>query len=124
MFLIMVTPLLLLIAASSKSIDRKMIYSRKQEEDMERKMADEVRRTDPFFSIQSFFGGLQNKLFAVHYAESPAEINAFSDNDLSALIEKYRNVVDVDFREMKMESYKTDENLQTATVSAVLRLLE
>lgn len=124
MFLIMVTPLLLLIAASSKSIDRKMIYSRKQEEDMERKMADEVRRTDPFFSIQSFFGGLQNKLFAVHYAESPAEINAFSDNDLSALIKKYRNIVDVDFREMKMESYKTDENLQTATVSAVLRLLE
>ena len=46
MFLIMVTPLLLLIAASSKSIDRKMIYSRKQEEDREKMMADEVRRTD------------------------------------------------------------------------------
>ena len=43
---------------------------------------------------------------------------------MSALIKKYRNIVDIDFRDMKMESYKTDENLQTAAVGARLRLLK
>ena len=78
-FVTLLTPLLLLISASSKSIKRKLIYSRDQEEIQEQKMADLVRRTDPLFSIQSFFGGLQNKLSAVHYAETQKQINAFSE---------------------------------------------
>ena len=87
-------------------------------------MADLVRRTDPLFSIQSFFGGLQNKLSAVHYAETQKQINAFSEKDLSDLAEKYKNVVDVDFRSMTMQSYETDGNLQTAAVGAKLHILE
>ena len=77
LFLMLILPILLLISAASKSMDRKMIYSRKKEEEQEKRMADLVRKTDPLFSIQSFFGGVQNKLSAIHYAESPAEINAF-----------------------------------------------
>ena len=87
-------------------------------------MADLVRKTDPLFSIQSFFGGVQNKLSAIHYAESPAEINAFSESDLSSLTGKYKDVVDVDIQDMKMESYGTDNMFQRAAVSAELRLLE
>ena len=87
-------------------------------------MADLVTKTDPLFSIQSFFGGVQNKLSAIHYAESPAEINAFSENDLSSLTGKYKDVVDVDIQDMKMESYGTDNMFQRAAVSAELRLLE
>ncbi len=124
MFLTLITPLLLLIAALSEPMNRKMIYSHKREEEKERMMADQVQKTDPFFSIQSFFGGVQNKLSAIHYAESPVEINAFSVNDMSSLLKKYRNVVDVDFRKLTMESYKTDGNLQTATVIARLHLME
>ncbi len=123
-FVTLLTPLLLLISASSKSIKRKLIYSRDQEEIQEQKMADLVRRTDPLFSIQSFFGGLQNKLSAVHYAETQKQINAFSEKDLSDLAEKYKNVVDVDFRSMTMQSYETDGNLQTAAVGAKLHILE
>ena len=124
LFLMLMLPLLLLISAVSKSMDRKMICSRKQEEEQEKRMADLVRKTDPLFSIQSFFGGVQNKLSAIHYAESPAEINAFSENDLSALTGKYKDVVDVDIQDMKMESYGTDNMFQRAAVSAELRLLE
>ncbi len=123
-FLTLVSPVLLLISAFSKSMTRKMIYSRKKEEEQEKKMAEQVRRRDPLFSIQSFFGGIQNKLAAIHYAESPVEINAFSERDMSSFTEKYRNVIDVDCQSMTMESYKADEQLQTATVSADLRLLE
>ena len=87
-------------------------------------MADQVRKTDPLFSLQSFFGGIQNKLSAIHYAEFPKEINAFSEKDMSALTEKYKNVVNVDIQNLKMESYRADEKLQSADVSAELRLLE
>lgn len=124
MFLILITPVLLLISASSNSINRKMIYSRKKEEEQEKMMAEQVRKTDPQFSIQSFFGNIQNKLSAIHYAESPTEINAFSENDMSAYIEKYKNVVDVDFQNITLNSYNADKKLQSATVRADLRLLE
>ena len=124
LFLMLILPILLLISAASKSMDRKMIYSRKKEEEQEKRMADLVRKTDPLFSIQSFFGGVQNKLSAIHYAESPAEINAFSESDLSSLTGKYKDVVDVDIQDMKMESYGTDNMFQRAAVSAELRLLE
>ncbi|MBE6726532.1 MAG: zinc ribbon domain-containing protein [Ruminococcaceae bacterium] len=121
-FLVLIAPLFLLVSASSKSIDRKMIYNRKKEEEQEKSMAEFVRTTDPLFSIQSFFGGIQNKLSAIHYAESPVEINAFSTNDLSSLIGRYRGVVDVDFMNITMDSYHADETLQVAGVSAELRL--
>ena len=124
MFLMMVLPLMLLISAFSKSMDRKMVYSRRKEEEQERKMAEMVRRTDPLFSMQSFFGGIQNKLSAIHYADSPEEINAFSENDMSSHLENYKDVVDVDFRNITMDSYQADDTLQRAAVSAELRLLE
>ena len=123
-FLALLMPLLLLITTVFESLNRKMIYSRKQEEEQERMMADQVRKNDPYFSLQSFFGGLQNKLSAIHFADSSVEINAFFENDMSEFLEKYKNVVDMDFLNMTMESYETDEHLQSAAVSAELRLME
>ena len=122
-FLTLISPILLLISAFSKSMSRKLIYRRKAEEEQEKMMAEQVRKRDPLFSIQSFFGGIQNKLSAIHYAERPAEVNAFSEKDLSSFIKKYRNVMDIDCQSMTMESYRADEKLQTATVSADLRLM-
>lgn len=123
-FLMLLTPLLLLFIGSSRSINRKMIYNRKQEKEQEQRMANYVRQVDPLFSLQSFFGSLQNKLSAVHYADSPMEVNAFSEIDMSALIERYKNVVDIDFEKMTMDSYRIDGYFQVATVSAELSLLE
>lgn len=123
-FLTLITPLLLLVSAFSSSMNRKMIYSREKEEEQEKEMAEYIRKSDPLFSIQSFFGGVQNKLSAIHYAEIPAEINAFSEEDMSSYIKKYRNVIDVDCQSMTLESYKADDRLQTAEVNADLRLLE
>ena len=88
-FLTLISPILFLISATSTSMNRKLIYSRKKEEEQEKKMAEQVRESDPFFSIQSFFGGIQNKLAAIHYAEFPVEINAFSE---SANVFIYREI--------------------------------
>ena len=120
----MMLPFGVMISTFSGAMNRKMIYSRKEEEEQEKRMADQVRKTDPLFSLQSFFGGIQNKLSAIHYADFPKELNAFSEKDLSSLIEKYKNVVDVDIQKIAMESYRQDEKLQRADVSAELRLLE
>lgn len=123
-FLLMMLPFGVMISTFSGAMNRKMIYSRKEEEEQEKRMADQVRKTDPLFSLQSFFGGIQNKLSAIHYADFPKELNAFSEKNLSSLIEKYKNVVDVDIQKIAIESYRQDEKLQRADVSAELRLLE
>ena len=122
-FLVLVTPLLLLITALSGRLDRNLIYRRKKEEEQEKAIAEEVRKSDPLFSIQSFFGGVQNKLSAIHYADSPAEINAFSETDLSAFLAKYQDLIDVDCQKMTMDSYRADSSLQRAAVSASIRML-
>lgn len=124
MVLYVMIPPLLIIFMVSKSMNRKLICNRKKEEEQERKMADRVRQSDPFFSIQSFFGGVQNKLSAIHYAEFATEINAFSEYDMSSYVKRYKNVIDIDFLNITMESYDANDQLQTATVSAELRLLE
>lgn len=123
-FVMLMLPIGLLVSTFSEAMNRRMIYRRKGEEAQEKRMADQVRKTDSLFSLQSFFGGIQNKLSAIHYADFPKEINAFSEKDLSSLIEKYKNVVDVDIQKLKMESYRLEEKLQRAEVSAELRLLE
>lgn len=124
LFVMMLLPFGLMISTFSRAMTRKLIYRRKEEEEQEKQMGDLVRKTDPLFSLQSFFGGIQNKLAAIHYADFPKEINAFSEKDLSSLIETYKNVVDVDIQKIRMESYCMDEKLQKAEVSAELRLLE
>ncbi len=124
MVLTLCVPFILLAGARSESLSRKMIYSRAGEEEQEKQMAGQVRKRDPLFSLQSFFGGVQNKLSAIHFADLPAEINAFSENDMSPFLEKYKDVVDVDILDMKMDSYTADKKLQTAAVSARLSLME
>ena len=124
MFLILITPILMIISAFSGAMTRKLIYRSKQEVEQEKEMAEQVRRTDPMFSLQSFFGGVQNKLSAIHFAETPTEVNAFSEDDMTPYIERYKDVVDVDIQKMTMESYQADAKLQTAKVSAEVRLLE
>ena len=62
----------------------KLVYRSKEEQDQENRMAQKVRKSDPLFSIQSFFGGVQNKLYAIHFADTKNQVNAFSDLELSS----------------------------------------
>lgn len=129
--MVIVTPIAMGFDASKKKSNMKYIYRSEEADDKEKNMAEYVRRYDSKFSIQSFFGGVQNKLFAVHFADLEEEINAFSDVNLSNYLKKYQNVIDVDILSMDMESYELREGsineidgLQNATVSAELVLRE
>ena len=121
--LTLLLPVLLLISRLSERFDSHLIYDHKEEAAREKEMAARVRQEDPLFSIQSFFGGIQNKLAAIHYAEFPEEINAFSEGDLSSFLGAYKDVIDVDILKMTMDAYEADQALQRAAVSAKLRLL-
>lgn len=56
-----------------------------------------VRQFDPNFSFTSFKTSIFNKVAAIHYANAYQQINAFSDHDLSYLLDEYKNVVNIDF---------------------------
>ena len=101
----------------------KLVYRSKEEQDQENRMAQKVRESDPLFSIQSFFGGVQNKLYAIHFADTKNQVNAFSDLELSSnLLEKYEKVVDIETVSLSMTSYRIEEGVQIATVIAYLLL--
>ena len=103
----------------------KLVYRSKEEQDQENRMAQKVRKSDPLFSIQSFFGGVQNKLYAIHFADTKNQVNAFSDLDLSRyLIKKYEKVVDIETLSLSMSSYRIEKGVQIATVIANLLLRE
>lgn len=122
--LFIIVPVLIPIVVSWKSVNKKLLFNQQQEEEREMQMSAYIRNTDPFFSMQSFLGGIQNKLSAIHYADYEAQINAFSENNMSAFVHQYKDVIDVDFLDLSMDSYKSDGWIQTAGVSAELRLLE
>ena len=86
--------------------------------------AEAVRKYDPLFSIQSFFGGVQNKLNAIHFADNFNQINAFSDCDLSENLEEYKDVVDIDTLRITMDNYNVKDGMQTAMVNALLIVRE
>lgn len=56
-----------------------------------------VRKYDPNFSFRHFRTNIYNMLAAIHYAESYQQINAFSCDDLSPFLEKYKKIVNIDF---------------------------
>ena len=102
-----------------------LVYHSVEEQEQENRMAQKVRESDPLFSIQSFFGGVQNKLYAIHFADTKNQVNAFSDLDLSRyLIKKYEKVVDIETLSLSMSSYRIEKGVQIATVIANLLLRE
>lgn len=124
MYMIFIVPIVLGVSASWGAINKHVIYREKAGQDNEQNMLKEVRKVDPLFSIQSFFGGVQNKLYAIHFAENKAQINAFSEDDLSAYLPSYGAVIDIDTTSLTMDSYAVKEGQQLATVSAHLLLRE
>jgi len=115
--------------AKKERENRKIIFRPEDAINQEIKIAEYVRQFDSKFSIQSYFGGIQNKLLAIHFADNGNQINAFSDVDLSGLLDGYRSVVDVDVTSMTLCSYKLMEGsyenpdgIQTSEVEAELVL--
>lgn len=120
-----------MIAILLKSVDvswsnwnKNMLYRSDEELAKEREISNYVRRIDPQFSLQSFFGSVQNVLSAVLYADDPREVNAFARMDLRGLMQRYQNVVDMDMKSISMDSYRVQGDMQVADVTAKMVLHE
>lgn len=122
--MLIILPTILIFNKFRDFLDDKLIYRPPVELEKEIEMAEKVRSADSLFSLQSFFGNVQNKLYAIHFADSKKRINAFSDCDLSKYLENYQEVVDIDTLSLSMLSYENKEGIQIATVSAYLLLRE
>ncbi len=105
-------------------LDDKLVYRSPNALREETQMAERVRKSDPLFSIQSFFGNIQNKLYAIHFADNRKQVNAFSDCDLSECLEKYQEIVDIETLSLSMLFYENKNGIQTATARASLLLRE
>jgi len=109
-------------SSSWEKKNKNIIYRTKEEQEQEREIAEYIRTYDSKFSIQSFFGSVQNKLSAIHYADREEQINAFSDVDISGFLASYKDVVDVDIMKMTLCSYEAIEGMQYIVVRAKMIL--
>lgn len=91
--------------------------------------AMQVQEYDPNFSIREFSENVFNKLAAIHYADSFEQINAFSDNSLSHLLDDYKNVVNMDPWDIRFvlkrdEAYVVENGMQKVKCHAMFTLFE
>ena len=119
-----IVPVVMLFNQFFKFLNSKLVYRSKGKLYSENRMAQKVRKKDSLFSIQSFFGGVQNKLYAIHFADKRNQVNAFSDLDLSEYLKKYEKVVDIETLSLSMDLYRVKKGIQIATVRAELLLRE
>ncbi len=105
-------------------------YSQKKLEGMKKQTKhdlqtqEKIRKYDPLFSINAFYSNIQNKLAAVHFADTPAGINAFFISDSNDLNGVYSNVINMDLIKSKITDYKVNDEIQQITVEADVLLDE
>jgi len=75
------------------------------------------------FSLNAFFGNIQNKLAAVHYAEAHKQVGVFTNIDLAPFIGQYSTVADCEFESMELTAYALQESRELISVAANLRLM-
>ncbi len=81
-----------------------------------------IKAFDRLFSTENFFSNVQNKLAAIHYADSAAQVRAFATIGLDGYLGKYRNIIDMDAADMSLLSFRTDDSTQRVEVRADLLL--
>lgn len=83
---------------------------------------EKIRSVDTHFSIESFIGNLSNKLLSICYADSTNEIEPFAECDMTALIVRYRGVIDCKLLECVLMDYHTDGDFQHLHVKVGMML--
>lgn len=87
-----------------------------------RQTLEKIRSVDKYFSEETFIGNLSNKLLSICYAGSAREIEPFAVCDMTALIARYRGVIDCKLLECVLMDYRTDGNYQHLQVKAGMLL--
>ncbi len=83
---------------------------------------EKIRSVDKHFSVETFIGNLSNKLVSVCYAGSAKEIGPFAVCDMTALIARYRGVIDCKLLECVLTDYRVDGDFQHLQVEVGMML--
>ncbi len=83
---------------------------------------ENIRSVDKHFSLEALIGNLSNKLLSICYAGSAEEIGPFAVCDMTALIARYRGVIDCKLLECVLMDYQTDGNFQHLQVKVGMML--
>lgn len=101
---------------------KKRLAERKTAESWTDRVVELVHGFDPLFSLEGFLSSVQNKLAAIHYAESADEVKAFAEAPLKPYLEGYQDVVDMDVTEISLLNYRADDRMQFLELRAILEL--
>ncbi len=112
----------ILVSSVFKSVNSS--FKSEKDRETETKIAKKIQDRDPQFSLQSFYGSLQNKLSSVVYAENEVEMAAFANRGVASLLNDFKNVVDMDVDAMTLTDYKIDGQWQVAVADVSLDLVE
>ena len=102
---------------------KKAVEGRKKREKQDEAIILRIQERDRCFSGESFFGGVQNKLAAIHFAESDPEAAVFASVDLRNAVSRYRSVVDADVVEMHLTGFTRDAAKESVRLETVCDLL-
>lgn len=104
----------------------KKTYLRMQEaqkKDVETEKA--VRAKDPHFSLANFYSGVQNKIATIMFADNMEQASSFtsSDLDISAIYERYKDVIYMNVVDIDLKKYLVSGGLQNAEVEAEVKVV-
>lgn len=119
------TPLLLIVIMT---LFVTLFIGKKSKENVEggpartNKTLEKIRSVDEHFSMETFIGNLFNKLLSICYANSVREIGPFAICDMTALMTRYRGVIDSKLLECVLMDYRTDGGFQHLQVKVGMLL--
>lgn len=111
------------MVASFNYVSKWLVERQKKADRNNVRMQEKVRKSDTHFSVTSFHSNVQNKMASIHFANSKEQINAFAVRDISGMLGKYKNVIDVETEYINLKDYKVEAGMQKARVKASLRLV-
>ena len=103
---------------------KRALEAKKQRESRNGSIAAAIKRSDPLFSKECFFSNVQNKLAAIHYAESAKEVQAFALTDIGGYLERYKNLIDTDVKDIELTDYSKDDRFHRVDMRLDLDLLD
>lgn len=119
------TPLLLIVIMT---LFVTLFMGKKSKESVEsgpartNKTLEKIRSVDEHFSMETFIGNLFNKLLSICYANSVREIGPFAICDMTAIMARYRGVIDSKLLECVLMDYRTDGSFQHLQVKVGMLL--
>lgn len=83
-----------------------------------------IGKYDAAFSENEFMAGLDNKLAAIHYAETPAQMMPYSIINLSGLEKRYEHVIECTLEDVFGTEFFVDDNNQVIRLDVLLRVIK